>query len=161
MLQLPDECHADAVRLLEKLLSVLGERKSGRDLATNFKAVYSQMQYTADGRSLAHELVMQLIALLSRTPVRVWLLLSLVCARAGVGHLAVSTAHRHNRPAALLLHVVHPRRWRSSAQVERDCRAAPQKYLKLLVYPCRVADPVGGEVGSLGCGSKSTAPDHC
>ena len=81
VLQLPDECHADAVRLLEKLLSVLGERKSGRDLATNFKAVYSQMQYTADGRSLAHELFMQLIALLSRTPVRVWLLLSLVCAR--------------------------------------------------------------------------------
>jgi hypothetical protein len=71
VLQLDAGADAEAVRLLEKILSVLGERKSGRDQATNFKAVYSQMQFSGDSHSLAHELVMQLIALLSRVPVRV------------------------------------------------------------------------------------------
>jgi hypothetical protein len=64
VLQLSPDNYTDAERLLEKVLSVLGERKSGRDLPTNFKAVYSQLQH--DDRSLAHELVMQLVALLSR-----------------------------------------------------------------------------------------------
>ena len=64
VLQLAPDNFNDAERLLEKVLSVLGERKSGRDLPTNFKAVYSQLQH--DDRSLAHELVLQLVALLSR-----------------------------------------------------------------------------------------------
>ncbi len=68
VLQLPSDLHANAERLLEKVLSVIGERKSGRDLPTNFKAVYSQLQ--VDDRSLAHELVLQLMALLSRPQVR-------------------------------------------------------------------------------------------